>query len=219
MVRKFLITMIMLSTLFISACNGEGTTGKEADYDTTKKMVVDILQTEDGKKAIKELLSDKKMKEQLVIQSDVVKKSINQVLSSDKSKDMWKKLFDDPQFVKTYAKSMAEEHKKLMKELMNDSEFQQQMIDLMKNPEINKQMLSVMKGQEYRKHLEETIQQTLQTPLFQAKMTDILLKAAEEKSKQEGGQQSQSGGSSGSSGGGSSGGSSGGSGSGSGSEG
>ncbi|MBP1950073.1 spore germination lipoprotein GerD [Virgibacillus litoralis] len=221
MFRMILTSLIILSIIFISACNGGGASGKEADYDATKKMVVDILQTEDGKKALREILADEKLKQQLVIESEVVKKSINEVLVSEKGKEMWKKLFEDPEFVKSYAKSISEEQKKLMKNLMSDSEYQKQMLELMQNPQISEQMLSVMKGQEFRKHLEETVQQTLQTPLFQAKISEILLKAAEEKSKQESGQQSGgegggSGGGSGGSGGGGSGGGSGGSGGGSG---
>ncbi|WP_077324002.1 spore germination lipoprotein GerD [Virgibacillus siamensis] len=200
MKRAICAAFITLLIVVLSACSGESSASKQADYDATKKMVVDILQTEDGKKALKEILSDEKLKKQLVIQSDVVKKSLNEVLTSDKSKEMWTKLFEDPKFVKAYAKAMADEHKKLMKELMNDPEFQKQMLDLMQNPQIDKQMLEVMKSQDFRKHLEKTIQETLQSPLFQAKMTETLLKAAEEQSKQ-GGKQSQSSGQSGQSGG------------------
>ncbi|WP_188456410.1 spore germination lipoprotein GerD [Virgibacillus oceani] len=195
MLRFVLISLASLTLLTLSACNGQSAAGEKADYDTTKKMVVDILQTEDGKKALTEILSDEKMKQQLVIQADVVKKSLNEVLASDKGKEMWKKLFSDPEFVKTYAKSMSDEQKKLMKELMNDSDFQKQMLDLLQNPEISDQILEVLKGQKFRAHLEETIKQTLETPLFQAKITDILLKAAEEQGKQkDGGKAEQSGG-------------------------
>src|SRR5699024_12388691 len=106
-------------------------------------------------------------------------------LTSEIGTEMWSNLFNDPTFVKDFAKSMAEEQKKLMKSLMNDAEFQQQMIELFQNPEINKQMLNVMKSQQFRSHLEETIQQTLETPLFQSKMKETLLKAAEEQGKKE----------------------------------
>ncbi|SFB37505.1 spore germination protein D [Lentibacillus halodurans] len=207
MFRMSFISLFLLSALFISGCNGQGASGEEADYDTTKKMVVDILQTEDGKKALQDIMSDQNMKEQLIMDSDAVQQSVEKALTSDKGKDMWKKLFEDPSFVKTFAQSMADEQKKLMKDLMSDSEFQQQMIDLLKDPQMTEQMLNVMKSQEFSKHLEDTIQQTLQTPTFQEKISEVLLKAAEEQNKQQG-QQSQDGGGSG--GGGASGGSGGG---------
>lgn len=180
---------ITLIIFFLSACSsGEGT-NKTPDYDTTKKMVVDILQTEEGKKALHEIMSDDKMKQQLVIDSDVVKEAINTMLISEKGTEMWSKLFKDATFVESFAKSMSDEQKKLFKKLMYDPEFQEQALELLQNPEIDKQMLTVMKSQEFRAHLEETISQTLETPLFQVKIAELLLKAADkqEKSQDKGG--------------------------------
>lgn len=186
MIRMIFIALMSLFVLITaSACTEDKKAGKETDYDTTKKMVVDILQTEDGKKALKELMTDDEMKKELIIDSDVVKNTIDQVLVSEKGKEMWSTLFKDPTFVENFAKSLTEEHKKLMKSLMNDAEFQKQMLELLQDPEMNKQMLSLMKSQEFRSHLEETIQQTLETPSFQAKIKEILLKAAEKQKKEQ----------------------------------
>lgn len=167
----------------MSAC-GTQSAEQEGDYDATKKMVVDILQTEDGKKAVQELLEDEKMQEKLVLESEVVRSSIEDALSSDKGKDMWKNLFEDPKFVESYFKSMEEDQKQMMKNLLNDSEYQNQMLELMQNPEITELIVRTMKGQEFRAHLEETIQQTFESPLFQAKIQELLLKAAEEQAQQ-----------------------------------
>ena len=46
-------------------------------------------------------------------------------------------------------------------------------------------ILSLMKSQQFRAHLEETIIQTFETPLFKAKIQEILLKAAQEQQGQE----------------------------------
>ncbi|MGM8212813.1 spore germination lipoprotein GerD [Virgibacillus sp. W0430] len=185
---------ICLFVIFIAACNGQDSSGKEANYETTKKMVVDILQTEDGKKALTEILSDEKLKKQLVIESDLVQDSINNVLVSEKGAEMWKNLFKDPSFVKDYAKSLEDEQKKLMKSLMNDAEYQKQMIEILQNPEISEHILSLIKSQQFRAHLEETIQQTLETPLFQEKMKETLLKAAEKQGQEKGKEGEQQGG-------------------------
>lgn len=185
MIRITIITLMSLSILILSACTEDTKTNKETDYDATKKMVVDILQTEDGKKALKELMTDEEMKKELIIDSDVVKNAIDQVLISEKGQEMWSTLFKDPTFVENFAKSITEEQKKLMKALMNDAEFQKQMLELLQDPEITKQMMGLMKSQEFRSHLEETIQQTLETPLFQAKIKEILLKAAEKQGKEQ----------------------------------
>lgn len=179
-----MLLFISLSIFIISACTGAAQSSKEGNYDTTKKMVVDIMQTDEGKKAFIELMADEKMKKELVIDSDVVKKSINDALASEKGKEMWAKLFKDPTFVEGFAKSMADEQKKLVKSLMNDAEFQKQLLELMHDPEMTKQMIQAMKSQKFRAHLEETIQHTLDSPLFQAKMTEVLLKAAEKQGKE-----------------------------------
>ncbi len=151
-------------------------------------MVVDILRTDEGKKALQEIISDDKMKQHLVMDSDVVKESITEALVSEKGAEMWQKLFEDPSFVESFNKSISEEQKKLFKNLMNDSEFQKQMLELMQNPEIANQNLTLLKSQQFRAHLEETIQQTIENPIYQAKIQEILLKAAEKQQKgQDGG--------------------------------
>lgn len=180
---RLLTILSMFLVIIVSACSGSES--KEGDYETTKKMVVDILNTEDGKKALEELLADEKMQQHLVMESKVVKDSINELLASEKGVEIWSKLFKDPTFTKDFAESMAKEQEQLMKSLMNDAQFQKQMLDLLQNPEITEQMLQLMKSQQFRSHLEETIQQTLETPLFQEKMAELLLEAAEKKNDSE----------------------------------
>lgn len=186
MIRTYLLSVICIVTIVILASCGNNTATKDLDYDQTKKMVVDILQTEEGKKALQEIIADDKMKQHLIMESDVVKESITEALVSEKGAEMWQKLFEDPSFVESFNKSIADEQKKLFKSLMHDAEFQKQMLDLLQNPEISNQTLSLMKSQQFRGHLEETIQQTLETPLFQAKIQQLLLKAAEKKQQTEG---------------------------------
>ena len=181
MVRFYVFAFVCVVTV-ISGCTNESTK-HDIDYEQTKKMVVDILQTDEGKKALREIMTDEKMKQHLIMESDAIKKAITEMLSSDQGSDMWKKLFEDPEFAKTFSESLAEEQKKLFKALMNDADFQKKMIELLQNPEITQQNLSLMKSQQFREHLEETIQQTLESPLFQAKMQDVLLKAASKKEK------------------------------------
>lgn len=201
MFRKYLV-VIGLSIIFLAACVGDANPSgnNQAEYDSTKKMVVDILQTEDGKKALQEILADEQLKQELVLDSEVVKDSINETLTSDKGIEMWKTLFEDPKFVKEYAASMEDAHNDLMKKLMNDSAYQEKMIELLQDPKMDEQMVTVLKSQDFRSHLEKTIQETLETPTFQAKIQEILLKAAEEQGSQSGGQ-GGSGGDSGSGGG------------------
>ncbi|MFG6120665.1 spore germination lipoprotein GerD [Thalassobacillus sp. B23F22_16] len=203
MSMKRSLLFIGLFALFLTACAGNSSGSEQADYDTTKKMVVDILKSDDGKKAMTEVLSDEKMQQAMALESEVVSDAVNQALTSEKGQEFWTKMFEDPKFVKGFADSMKKEHEELLKGLMKDSEYQKLLIDVFQNPEMIEQVQTVLEGQKFREHLEKTIQETLNSPLFKAEMTETLLKAAEK--MQEGGQgggesqggQSQEGGSSG----------------------
>ncbi|WP_064091248.1 spore germination lipoprotein GerD [Rossellomorea aquimaris] len=171
----------LLLILFLSACGGggEASSGK-MDYEETKKMVVDILKTDDGKKAIQEVMSDEKMKAELIMDQGIVTETISKTLTSDKGTEFWKKSFEDPKFAEAMAKSMKDGNEKLLKDLMKDPEYQGMMMDLLKDPEFKKELTEALKSKEYREHLQKVILETFESPLFKAKLQDILLKAAGE---------------------------------------
>lgn len=207
------ILLPVLVLVFLAACNGSSGASEQADYDTTKKMMVDILKSDDGKKAMTEVLSDEEMQQSMALESEVVSQAVQQTLISEEGKAFWSKLFSDPAFVQEFSKVLEDQQKELMKGLMKDAEYQKLMIDIYKNPEMMEQMVTVMQGQKFKAHLETTIEETLNSPVFQAKMTETLLKAAEEmksgeeqggeseeSGQQSGGSQSESGGEKGQSG-------------------
>ncbi|MCA0972619.1 spore gernimation protein GerD [Halobacillus litoralis] len=194
------ISGLLLFVFLLSACSGGSSSGEQADYDETKKMVVDILKTDDGKKAITEVLSNEEMQQSMALESEIVSQTVSETIVSEKGKEFWTKLFSDPTFVQGFDKVLQDQQKELMKGLMKDAEYQKLMIELYSNPEMMEQMVTVMQGQKYREYLETTINETLNSPVFQAKMTDTLLKAAEKMSQEggsqgEGGQSGQNGGS------------------------
>src|SRR5690625_7336254 len=84
--RMLFTSIFMISLLFLTACNGCQTSPKDSDYDATKTMIADILQTEDGKKEPRENMTDEKMKERVVIESGVVKDTNNKMQNADKAK-------------------------------------------------------------------------------------------------------------------------------------
>ena len=180
----------VLFLVLLAACGGGSTSGEQADYDATKKMVVDILKTDDGKKAITEVLSNEEMQQNMALESEIVSQTVSETLVSEKGKEFWTKMFSDPKFVQGFSKVLQDQQKELMKGLMKDAEYQKLMIELYKNPEMMEQMVTVMQGQKYREYLETTINETLNSPVFQAKMSETLLKAAEKMSKEGGGSSS-----------------------------
>ncbi|WP_040203312.1 spore germination lipoprotein GerD [Neobacillus jeddahensis] len=176
--RTLLLLPIML---LLASCSANDSSGEgQVDYDQTKKMVVDILKTDDGKKAIQDVMSDDKMKEKLVMDQKVVSETIQQTLTSDKATDFWKKTFSDAKFAQSVAKNMKTENQQLLKDLMNDPEYRGMMIEVFKEPEIQKELADALKSKEYREHLQKVITETVDSPLFKAKIQELLLKAAEE---------------------------------------
>lgn len=164
--------------LILGSCAPQDISPPPPDYDQTKKMVVDILKTDEGKKAIQEIIADEKVKQQLVIEQAVVKETLQQVLTSDKGVKFWEKAMQDPKFAESFAKSLKTEQEKTIKALMKDPEYQGMMIDILKNPEMEKTMMDVLKSKKFRQHLQQVITETLNSPLFQAKIQDILVKSA-----------------------------------------
>ncbi|MEW9053554.1 MAG: spore germination lipoprotein GerD [Neobacillus sp.] len=178
------ILLLLPLMMFLTSCAAADTgNGGQVDYEQTKKMVVDILKTDEGKKAIQEVMSDDAMKEKLIMDQTVVSDTIQQTLTSEKATDFWKKTFSDTKFAQGVAKSMKSEHEALLKSLMNDPEYRAMMIEVFKEPEIQKEMADALKSKEYREHLQAVISETLDSPLFRAKMEEQLLKAAEEQAE------------------------------------
>jgi spore germination protein D len=194
--KKLSFLFLLLPLLILSACGGGGgqASANQPDYEETKKMVVDILKTDDGKKAIQDIMSDEKVKQKLIMDEGVVKETIVTTLTSDKGSEFWKKSFEDPKFAEAMAKSMKGENEKLLKDLMKDPEYQGMVMDILKDPEIQKEIGETLKSKEYREHLQKVVTETFESPLFKAKIQDILLKAAGEMQGQGGEQGGQGGG-------------------------
>ncbi|WP_035445613.1 spore germination lipoprotein GerD [Bacillus sp. UNC41MFS5] len=180
MKAKSMLLLLPIMVFLTSCSSNESSGGGQVDYEQTKKMVVDILKTDDGKKALQEVMSSDGMKEKLVMDQKVVSDTIQQTLTSDKAKDYWKETFSDPKFAQSVSKNLKSENKKLLKELMNDPEYRGMMIEVFKEPEIQKEMADALKSKEYRAHLQKVITETVDSPLFKAKIQELLLKAAEE---------------------------------------
>ncbi|WP_180954913.1 spore germination lipoprotein GerD [Bacillus sp. V3-13] len=189
--RIYHLLLPFLVIALISGCAQNESGGGQVDYEETKKMVVDILQTDDAKKAIEEIMTSDGMKQNLVMDQAVVSDTITTTLTSDKGTDFWRKSFEDPKFAESMAKSMEKENEQLLKNLMKDPEYRAMMVEVLRDPELQKDVTDILKSNDYRKHLQSVVSETLESPLYQARIQDILLKAA---NKQGGGQQGQGGG-------------------------
>ncbi|WP_066058465.1 spore germination lipoprotein GerD [Robertmurraya korlensis] len=185
MLNKSFVLPLLLSGLLLTGC-AEADPSSQMDYEATKKMVVDILKTDDGKKAIQEVMKDDKMKETLIMDQAVVSDTVEKALTSDKGTEFWIKSFEDPKFAESVAKSMETQNEALLKDLMKDPEYRAMMIGVLKDPELEKEVTTILKSNEYRKHVQAVITETFESPLFKAKIQESILKAVEEVAEQSG---------------------------------
>ncbi|WP_409296481.1 spore germination lipoprotein GerD [Peribacillus sp. SCS-26] len=187
-------TLLLLISLVLSmaGCSQkQAEAGEKVDYEETKKMVVDIIKSEDGKKALQEVLGDPKIREQFVLNDKIVSDTIEKNLTSDKSKAFWEKNMKDPKFAAAYAQGLKDEHKKLLKDLMKDPAYRQQVLGLLQDPQLQAEYAKVLQSQKNRAEIKKIMLETMESPLFKVKMQEILVKAAEEMpaSKTKGGSQ------------------------------
>ncbi|OCA80979.1 spore gernimation protein GerD [Bacillus sp. FJAT-27225] len=187
--KKYLVLLVSITILILSACTGGGNQAQsKLDYEETKKMLVDILQTEEGKKAIQEIVTDDKIKQEMIMDQAVVSETIQKTLTSKEGTDFYKKSLENPKIAASLAKGMKTGNEQLLKDLMKDPEYRAMMIEILKDPEIQKEMTDALKSKDFRLHLQSVIAESMQSPIFKAEMQKLLLQAAEEATKPEKGQ-------------------------------
>ncbi|GAE26080.1 spore germination protein GerD [Halalkalibacter wakoensis JCM 9140] len=187
---------------FLASCAAADNGGGNAnpDYESTKKMMVDMLQTDEGKQAIKEVMSDEELRGEIVMDNAFVRETIQQTLTSEAGRQFWQDVMQDPEFAQTFAESIQTENEKLIKNLMKDPEYQAMMITVLQDPEMEEAFLETMKSKEYRQQVMTIMSESFESPFFTAKINEILSKVAEqqmqkqEQATQEGGGGEQGGG-------------------------
>lgn len=176
---------VMLPLFFMltsCATSGQSQSQGQPDYNSMKTMVIDILQTEDAKKSVQAMMKDEKFRTSMVLDQDTVKTTLIQSISNPNNPQV-KEMFRDPKFASMLAKSMKEEHKKVIKDLMKDPEYQKMLISVMKDPEFEKNLMELMKSSAYRKQTMQIMKEALQSPLFQEQMLKLMTTATEEMMK------------------------------------
>lgn len=186
MAKSLILTAVVASILFFNGCNAfKGSETKQPDYKEMKQMVVDILQTEDGKKAIQEAVQDPTLKKKMILSDTEVEKIVRTEFLSSENKQELKKMFEDPKFASELGKTLKKENEKLLKDLLKDPEYRKMMIETMKDPEFEKMLLDVMKSSAYRKQTMLIMKESLESPMFQDDLLKLMEKANEEALKPE----------------------------------
>ena len=157
---KLRAIMLLLFLVVLTGCSDTKTT--TMSYDEVKKIMVDAVQTEDGKKAIRQLFEDKSFQELLVLNSEDVKSAIEETLLSEDANDFWTKTFEDPKFQEKFAKSMKKQQQDLMKDLLKDASYQEALISFFNQPEMQKQLETILKGSKMKEEIEKSVMETIE---------------------------------------------------------
>lgn len=173
--RIFVLLLLALS--LVGCSDAKSTT---LSYEEVKKIMVDAVQTEDGKKAIRQLFEDKSFRELLILNTEEVKKATEEALLSKEAMDFWIATFEDPKFKEAFAKSMQKQQEDLMKGLLNDASYQEDLTAFFGQPDMQKQLETILKGAVMRKELEKVVMETIENPLLQTKWQELIKKSGGE---------------------------------------
>ncbi len=126
-------------------------------------------------------MTDEDIKQELVMDQAAVKNTVEKTLTSEKGREFWKNSFEDPKFAESMAKSMKKENEQLLKSLMKDPEYQGMLMDILKDPVFQDDLAQALKSKEFREQMREVVTDTLESPLYKARLEEIAQKAASEK--------------------------------------
>lgn len=186
---------IIFTLLFVILSGCSAPSPQTQSYDDIKKSTLDALQTEDGKKVLRQLLEDPSMKQLLVLEHDDVNKAVKDTLLSKDAEEYWKKQFEDPKFRETFAKSLKKEQQDLLKDLMKDASYQKDLEQFFSQPDMQKQLEKILNSANSKKELEKVITDVINSPMLQEKWAKLIQSSGEKSSS---GQKAASGQSSGS---------------------
>ena len=184
--KRWLRWILPLTACFlISGCGADVQSGGGMQsYKDTKDIVLDILKTDEAKKAIQEAAvggSSGTGMQLLSAQQNVeLQTAVKDVLTDPNYNKQLKEMMMHPKFAGEFAKVIAKENKQLHKDLMKDPEYQKQMLDLMKNPEFEKLVMEVMKTTPYRAQTMTIMQDVFQSPLVKAQLLELLKKVVDD---------------------------------------
>ncbi|HZG55574.1 spore germination lipoprotein GerD [Paenibacillus sp.] len=173
----------------LTSCGQDQQQSAQVNYNEVKTMVVDILKTEDGQKAIKEASREVEASDfqQLQIlstgQGQALQTAVREVMSDPAYASALKEAMIDPMFAADFAKAIVAEDKKIHKALMMDPEYQQALIDVFKDPQFQALLLQTMKSAEYRQQIMTVMKEAIETPIFQQDILLLMERALEEQAK------------------------------------
>lgn len=172
-----------------------------------KTMVVDILKSDDGKKAVEEALTGENssskegqsgqsseeggsgggsggsmgMKMLMPMQSaEQMKIAVKDTLVSPEYKKEIEKIMTDPRFAGEFAKAINSQSKQLHMQLIKDPSYQKSIEAMLKSPELTKMYMDLTKTPEYRKQSMTVMHDAMQNPIFRLEVMNLLKTVVQE---------------------------------------
>lgn len=187
--KLYRVVPITCVILLLTACgSGNQQSGGMQSYKDTKSMVLDILESEEAKKAIQKASEEQgsgggAIKMLNTPEGKQIQIAVKDVLTDPSYPKHLEKMMTDPKFAGEFAKAVSKDNKQLHKDLMKDPEYQTMLVEVMKNPEFEKILLDTLKGKEYRKQAMMVFKESLENPLFKVELMALMKKVMEEESK------------------------------------
>ncbi|RTE04972.1 spore germination lipoprotein GerD [Paenibacillus whitsoniae] len=200
--KKVHVIPIISMAVLLASCGTDNSSQGQSQgytYKEQKAMVLDILKSDEGKKAIsvanQAIMNGEVGTNSFAGQSQIKLLSANEslqlqmavkdVLTSKENNQFLTDMMKDPKFAGDFAKAIQKDTKQMFKELLKDPTYQKALIDAMKNPEYEKMTLDVMKTAPYRQQMMTVMEESLQSPLFKAQMVELLKAAIVQQTRQE----------------------------------
>ncbi|MGW8959909.1 spore germination lipoprotein GerD [Paenibacillus sp. NPDC055715] len=218
--RLRLVSMICVLGVALTGCGSDQSSAPpQNSYKEMKTMVVDILKSDDGKKAVEEALTGEsstskegqsgqgsggsggsmQMKMIMPTQStEQMKIAVKDTLVSPEYKKEIEKIMTDPRFAGEFAKAINSQSKQLHMQLIKDPSYQKSIEAMLKSPELTKMYMDLTKTPEYRKQSMTVMHDAMQNPIFRLEVMNLLKTVVQEElqpkvEKKSGGQDESSG--------------------------
>lgn len=167
---------------------------QQQDYSQNKQMVLDILQSTDGKKALAQALQDPSLRTQWLVSQTDVSKAMEKALTTGKDKSLLAQQLKDPKFASHLAKAIGPQLIDHQKQLMKDPTYQKDFMVLLKSPEFTQQLQTLMQTPQFRGQIMQVMTDALKNPAFRLQFEDALKSAVAEQMKSAGQQGGKGGG-------------------------
>ncbi|MEC0093952.1 spore germination lipoprotein GerD [Paenibacillus macquariensis] len=202
-----IIGLVCVLVTALTACGSEqSSSSSQMGYKEMKSMVVDILKSDEGKKAVEEAINGGEsgamgMKMLSSASSEEIRTAVKDTITAPEYDKKLEKIMTDPKFAGDFAKAISSQSKELHQQLIKDPTYQKSVTDIMKSPEVTKMFLDLTKSSDFRKQTMTIMTEAMQNPLFKMEVLGLLksvvqseLKPKDEKEKKDSGGGSEGGG-------------------------